>query len=314
VSGPRKLGALLGTWNVGDRGKGLGAKPDESAAALVAAWEQAVGPAIARRSRPTRLFAGVLTVLTASSAWSHELTYLAPAIVETLRSAVPEARLRRLRFMVATGRTKLLLEGERFRNVSKLSRRAKNVHASDTKLTPSRGEEDVTSLVERLACEQRSLNDWRDIAGWQRCPACDARFWANSSQTLCAPCASARRRQDDSQVELALIQAPWLGVSELRQSLPNLRAAVYRRARQRLLTRWQSENAAAERRLRRSMLTPQDRVTAWSYLMLLTGIPERDIGRAVVRDALGLAWVDALFATARSAKEEAHMRSREKHL
>jgi predicted nucleic acid-binding Zn ribbon protein len=314
VSGPRKLGSLLSSWNADGRGKGFGAKTDESAAALAVAWEQAVGPAIARRSRPTRLNAGVLTVLTASSAWSHELTYLAPAIVETLRGAVPEAHLRRLRFMVATGRTKLLLEGERFRNASKLPRRARNVHASDTKLTRMREEEDVTSLVTRLASEQRSLNDWRDRSGWQRCPTCGARFWASSSQTSCAPCASARRRNEDSRVELALMQAPWVGASELRQSLPNLRAAVYRRARQRLLTRWQLEIAAAERRLRRSTLTPQDRVTAWSYLMLLTGIPERDIGRAVVRDVLGLAWVNALFACGRDAQEEAHMRSREKHL
>ncbi len=99
MKGPRALGLLLGGWNQKDVRNRATPSADESAGALAAAWERAVGGQIALRSRPTKLHAGILTILTASSAWSDELTFLAPTIVEALRRAVPEANLRRLRFM-----------------------------------------------------------------------------------------------------------------------------------------------------------------------------------------------------------------------
>lgn len=314
MKGPRALGLLLGGWNQKDVRNRATPSADESAGALAAAWERAVGGQIALRSRPTKLHAGILTILTASSAWSDELTFLAPTIVEALRRAVPEANLRRLRFMVASGRTKLLLEGARFRGRTTSLKDSNNVHARVTREPHTGGEEDASATVARLAQLQRTLNDWRDRAGWRRCTACQGRFVPQSATTaLCAPCAGARRTKEEAAIERALMQAPWLRARALRVSLPNFCANAYERTRQRLLTRWQFEIAAAERRLRRQTLTPEDRVAAWSYLMLLTGMPQRDIGRAVARDVLGLPWTSALFDEGVAPKEEARRTLREKH-
>lgn len=305
---------LLGGWNGKDLANRATPSADQAAGALAAAWERAVGGQIALRSRPTRLNAGILTVLTASSAWSDELTFLAPTIIEALRRAVPEAKLRRLRFMVASGRTKLLLEGARFRGRGVLRKESHNVHARVTHEPQAGVEEDASATVARLAQLQRSLDDWRDRTGWRRCTACQRRFIPESTATaLCAPCAGSRRTKEQACIERAMMQAPWLSARELNVALPNFKAAAYERARQRLLTRWQFEIAAAERRLRRATLTPEDRMAAWSYLMLLTGMPQRDIGRAVARDVLGLPWTSALFDDGVAPKEEARRTLREKH-
>lgn len=314
MRGPRKLGSILGAWNVKDA---LGRKAsggDQAAHALWAAWEDAVGPQIAGRSRPTKLVAGVLTVLTPSSAWSDELTFLAPKIVEALRRAVPEAQLRRLRFMVASGRTKALLEGARLRERSAPAKASHDVHPVAAGEKRADAHEDARATVARLVRLQGALDEWRDRAGWKRCAACQRRFVPErESDGLCAPCAGAARQRDEARIERALMQAPWLSLIQLRQSLSDVKAAAYQRTRRRLLTRWQFEIAAAERRLRRGALTAQDRVAAWSYLMLLTGMPERDIGRAAARDVLGQPWTSALFDHSLAPIEEARATRREKH-
>jgi hypothetical protein len=306
VSGPRRLGSLLAAWDAAAsasrtaaRNKGW-AGADQAGAALWSAWESAVGPTIARASLPFKFRGGVLSVLTASSSWSNELTYLAPQILEKLRRAVPETKLRTLRFMVASGRTRMLLERERVSartGARPLQPRSTSPAEAPPAFDAMKEQTDMRELAAHLASQQRALNEWRDRAGFGRCRCCGARFaGAAKGPTLCAPCSSEQRRSIEAQVELALTAAPWMAWREVRRALPHVARATYQSTRRRLLTRWECEINTAQRRLRRASLTPQDRVIAWSYLMLLTGLPQRDIGRAVTRDVLGPAWTTALFA------------------
>ena len=63
--------------------------PSAGAAEIVAAWPEAVGPAVARNAWPARLARdGTLHVATSSSAWAFELAQLAPDIEERLRAAL----------------------------------------------------------------------------------------------------------------------------------------------------------------------------------------------------------------------------------
>ncbi len=314
MSGPRKLGALLGGWNTRDRDPRSQPSADATAAALANAWELAVGPEIARRSRPAKLAHGVLHVLTASSAWSTELTFLAPTIIQALRQAVPGADVRRLRFTMASGRTRLLLEGARHGGSARGAAASPSGRTVDPSQSRGRGEEEAAATVKRLAAAQRSLDEWRDREGWTTCTACGKRFApASRSARECAPCIAARRRREDARIERVLMEAPWLSLQQVRESLPHAPAAAYRRMRQRLATRWQNELGSAERRLRRAALTASDRVAAWSFLMLQAGMPERDIGRAVARDVLGPAWTSVLFPRVPHAPEEARASARENH-
>src|SRR5579864_4711910 len=73
VNGPQPLRAILERWT-----PGAAALPSDPGNAIASAWADAVGPEVARRTRPGKLHDGVLTVYTAGSVWSHQLTFLAP--------------------------------------------------------------------------------------------------------------------------------------------------------------------------------------------------------------------------------------------
>ena len=310
MKGPRSLKALIAVWTPRP-GRGIGALADQASAAFGAAWEEAVGTQIARRSRPAKFRNGVLTVLTASSAWSDELSQHAPTIITALQRAFPEERLHKLRFMVASGRTKLLLDRERAHT--------RAATKPQIKASPARvgrrdgaGTEDLTTALARMASLQKKLDAERDGAGWKICSFCEKRFLPESPSTaLCAPCAEAKRRTTQGAIERALMQAPWLSFSDVRRTLPAITFALYDRAKQHLLARWQSEIESAQRRLRREAITTTDRVVAWSYLMLSTGLAQRDIGRAVVSDVLGSDWMIVLFGDRAAENQEARRARRE---
>ena len=310
MKGPRSLKALIAGWTPrAERNVGMGA--DQASAAFAAAWEEAVGAHIARRSRPAKFRHGVLTVLTASSAWSDELSQHAPRIVAALQRAFPEERLHKLRFMVASGRTKLLLDGERSRSqaLAKPQSHASPVLAA---VDANAGQEDLVTSLARLASLQKKLDAERDSAGWKICASCEKRFLPESHRiVLCAPCADGKRRATAGSIERALMQAPWLSFSDVRRTLPTITFPAYDRAKQHLLARWQSEIESAQRRLRREAVTTADRVVAWSFLMLSTGLTQRDLGRAVVTDVLGRDWMTVLFGDSTTQNQEARRARRE---
>ena len=63
-----------------------GPAPDPGLAAVRERWPAVVGEAVARHTVPARMSAGGLVVACSSSAWSSELTMLAPAIRQKLRA------------------------------------------------------------------------------------------------------------------------------------------------------------------------------------------------------------------------------------
>ena len=65
-----------------------GPAPDPELAAVRERWPAVVGAAVARHAVPARMSAGGLVVACSRSAWSSELTRLAPAIRQKLRAAL----------------------------------------------------------------------------------------------------------------------------------------------------------------------------------------------------------------------------------
>ncbi len=68
--------------------------------ALETAWSEAAGEFIARHSRVAGVRRGKLEVLVASSTLAQELTFRKPALLESLRKALPDETIGDLRFRV----------------------------------------------------------------------------------------------------------------------------------------------------------------------------------------------------------------------
>jgi len=309
MTGPRRLRTILEGWQpVND-----GTDPDASSS-IAAAWADVVGLDVARRTRPGKLHDGALTVYTAGSTWSHQLTFLAPKIVAALNERCPETSVTRLRFVVASGRTKALLDGiartttalERVRGDESVPPIAVDARADRV--------EDVEDIVARLRRRQNALDRSRARAGWTRCERCGAwREPAKGAQGPCRMCVDEARQAGDNRIERVLINAPWLRRIDIASHVRDADDDAYDRVRRRLLSRWEEQMFAAQRRLRRRELLASDRVVAWSYLMLRSGMQQHVIGRAVISDALGDAWADALAGAPNARHREATTTALQKH-
>jgi len=152
MSGLRALRGLVAAWKPGGPASSV-----DAAGAVSAAWPDVVGAAVAARTRPARLRDGLLTVWTAGSAWSHQLSFLEPVILESLRSLVPDAGIKRLRFMVASGRTRQLLDGAAARTSSGARGASSAVGGVDDAQRARDFEEthDLAAIVRRLRARQR---------------------------------------------------------------------------------------------------------------------------------------------------------------
>lgn len=65
-------------------------------------WEQAVGPAIAARTRPLRISGGVLTILVASGPWMQQLSFMKAELCARINGQLGEERVREI--MLKSGR------------------------------------------------------------------------------------------------------------------------------------------------------------------------------------------------------------------
>ncbi len=79
-------------------------RPAESSALLEICrqWEGIVGPAIAANTRPAGLKDRLLLVDVASSVWMQQLQFLKAELIERINAGLPEARIEKVRFKIAT--------------------------------------------------------------------------------------------------------------------------------------------------------------------------------------------------------------------
>jgi hypothetical protein len=292
MSGLRALRGLVAAWKPGGP-----ASSADAAGAVSAAWPDVVGAAVAARTRPARLRDGLLTIWTAGSAWSHQLSFLEPVILESLRSLVPEAGIKRLRFMVASGRTRQLLDGAAARTAPGARGASRAVRGIDDAQRARDFEEthDLAAIVRRMRARQAALDARRERDGWTRCSTCTNWMPPDASQgAVCVRCAEESRLRADGALERALRDAPWQSAREVCAAVEGADRTSYERVRRRMLSRLELDLDSAQRRLKRGTLEAADRVAAWTYLMLLARKQKRDLPRAVVADILGNAWADAI--------------------
>ena len=67
---------------------------------LQAGWTDIVGVEVAANSAPVRVADGTLVIVTRSSAWSHQLSFLADRVLAAVAARLPGAGVERLRFRV----------------------------------------------------------------------------------------------------------------------------------------------------------------------------------------------------------------------
>jgi hypothetical protein len=270
-----KLGDTLGAWTPRARG-------GDPLSTIRAAWSALAGVDVARAAQPVALAGDTLVVITASSAWSHQLAFLEPEILRGIAVRAPDAGVVRLRFRVGT-----------IRSAANSDVRGAAVRAARRAGPEAKSRPAPRSAHEALArfrvVVERSREAHRRRGG-VFCALCAA---AIEGGRRCVPCANWARTELEAQCQRLLYDAPWLTPLAVLETLPGLSASEYDAIRRRLLRTWWDEMALARKRaaLRRPIAPDRARLRkiASSYVLLETKIdPNRlDLDSPIRRNALG---------------------------
>ncbi|MGA2760060.1 MAG: DUF721 domain-containing protein [Candidatus Cybelea sp.] len=249
---------------------------------LQAGWTDIVGDEVAANSAPVRAADGTLVIVTRSSAWSHQLSFLGDRILTAVAARLPGAGVERLRFRVG-----VLPK----RYAPRAARPVANPMRLPGEPVPSANAQEALA---QFARHVKDASQTKRSAGWKACASCGVLI-DPSQRASCAACDAARSEERALATARLLFEAPWLGFSGTAQLVDGLQQKEYERIRSRLLKRWWGmlERARVAGRLSRG---GRERLVASSYVLLHSKLPPEEIMPATVRNVLGDELHELLFA------------------
>ncbi len=263
-----KLSKAIAQWQPSETNAG-----QPPIALLEAGWEEIVGCEVAQNSHPARVADGTLTVTTRSSAWSHQLSFLADHLLRAVAARLPDAGIEHLRFRV--GRVS--------------PRRRGGLNRQGFAASRSLGDRpDSASPAEALARFRRDVEQRRDARreqGWKECAGCRV-LVGPAADSLCPICAAARTERLTAATAQLMFEAPWLGYSGTAALVCGLQREEYERIRTQLLAHWWGMLARA-RAAKNLSRDGRERIVASSYVLLRSKLPPEQIVPATVRSILG---------------------------
>ncbi|GGR50243.1 hypothetical protein GCM10008959_09220 [Deinococcus seoulensis] len=214
LSGPRQMGELMGaTLGTARIARGI-----ERARAILM-WPQAVGPEIARITRPRTQQGGTLFVEVRDSATAHHLSMQRHHFMKALNALIPEKPISEIRFSVGTVRgpeaavpTPAPLPAPDRARARQLVEGVQSERSPELKGAALRAAEAITRA-----------RRWREEQGWRPCPVCGE---ASREQ----PCRACLLTLDDPNVRRAarLLQRWPERLPELRGTLGDSGAGAAR--------------------------------------------------------------------------------------
>lgn len=262
----RKLATVLAGWTPENR-------PHDPLVLLEAAWPEMVGAEVARNSRPSRIADGTLVVVTRSSAWSNQLSFLADHVLRAVAARLPKSGIERLRFRVGriadrSGPLPVRTQTRRARSAAERPATASSIEA-----------------LRRFRDDVEARQQDRRKAGWNECAACGALEVATPG-AWCAACGVERAEARAGAAARLLFEAPWLGYAGTASLVAGLQLEEYERIRTGLLKHWWGRLAQA-RTAKQLSRDGSERLVASSYILLQSKLPPEEIMPATVRGILG---------------------------
>lgn len=263
-----KISAALAGWRPADE-----RAPSDPVALLEAGWAEIVGAKVSQNSHPSRVADGALMIVTRSSAWSHQLSFLADHVLRAVSARLPAAGIERLRFRV--GR----LPQRRGLTPARLP--ARGIRKPEERPAPNT----VAEALERFRSDVERHRRSRRAEGWKECRSCGA-FLEPPAQGLCQACAAARSQAIGEATARLLFEAPWLGYAGTAALVEGLNEREYQRLRSAMLAHWWRALARAKATNQLSR-DGRERLIASSYVLLRSKLPPEEIVPATVRSILG---------------------------
>ena len=239
---------------------------------------------MARAARPTSIVDDTLVIVTSSSGWSQQLSFLSPEILRALGGIPQAAGISRLRFRVgrhapARGRT--------------APQQAAHVQPRRSLGAEPEPAASLDEALERIRLRFEQNRDAKRAHGWKSCSRCGVTILGGMH---CAPCAGSIAAEQEVAVQRLMYDAPWLGYGGTAALIEMLTVEEYERIRHALLERWWTLLLRVKADGRVST-DGRERRIASSYVLLHTGWEPQRITPAVVRNILGDDLMTFLYGT-----------------
>jgi Dna[CI] antecedent, DciA len=261
-----KLAAALAGWAPENR-------PHDPLALLEAGWPEIVGAEVARNTHPSRIADGALLIVTRSSAWSNQLSFLADHVLRAVTARLPRSGVERLRFRVGRVPSAAVPPASRAEG-----RTRRPTAERPTSASPG---EALARFRRDVEAQQRL----RRSAGWNECHGCGA-LEVTAPGGWCAACAAVRAEARAAATARLLFEAPWLRYAGTASLVEGLQEEEYEQIRTGLLRHWWGALARA-RAAKRLSRDGRERLVASSYVLLQSKLPPEEIMPATVRGILG---------------------------
>ncbi|GAA0511759.1 DUF721 domain-containing protein [Deinococcus depolymerans] len=186
LSGPRAIGDLMGaTLGTARIARGI-----ERARAILL-WPQAVGPEIARLTRPRTQQGGTLFVEVRDSATAHHLSMQRHHFMKALNALMPDQPISEIRFSVGTVKGPVAAPTPAPLPAPDRARARQLVEGVQSERSP-----ELRGAALRAAEAITRARKWREEQGWRPCPVCGE---ASREQ----PCRACTLTLDDPNVRRA---------------------------------------------------------------------------------------------------------------
>ncbi|MGH7737315.1 MAG: DciA family protein [Candidatus Tyrphobacter sp.] len=249
-----------------------------------AAWPEIVGTDVAANSQPVEIASKTLVVVTRSSAWSEQLSFLSERILTSLREGLGLHDLARIRFRV--GRVSQHTRLRVVRGTTPAARRRRSSRAASTN-----AQDAMARFRSAVARAQRAKSQ----AGWKECSEC-ASLVPPGVHATCTPCTIAAAHERERLVARLLFEAPWLGFAGIAALVDGLGRTEFEGTRSRLLARWWSFLVRGTRS-KTPVPTRRERLIASSYVIAKSGLDPESIAPATMRNVLGDEIFDRIYGT-----------------
>lgn len=243
-------------------------RSNDPTATVICAWEDIVGTELSQKTRPMRLDGTTLHIVTSSGAWSQQLAFLEPQILNSLRSLPEITNVERLRFRV--GRMQLCEAPTR-------------TLGSATTPHPRAQADPMPIGIDPL--ERLRLRCARRRRGARAlCELCEVPMQTN--RTRCAPCAYAERQKRNEHAQQIIYKTPLSTHEGISVQVGGLALEEYDEIRRALLRRWREILDRVDRtgKLRADGF---ERRIAQSYIPLQAGVASTQISSAGAQNLLG---------------------------
>lgn len=200
-------------------------------------WVDIVNKDVADKTYIEKFSQSILYVLTCSSVWSNQLSYLKPQLLSKLNQVFPHETIKDIKFRttsskeIAKFKQDILSDQSNNESVSIKQEIPETLEKSDIPWDNGHGiGVDLLTKIERVYAKDLQLKRVRKNSGWTSCKRCGGQI--KGLNELCPVCLSAIHQNNENKIIQYIKEVPWAKYQDFKAQYRQITEQEFQRVRQ----------------------------------------------------------------------------------